>query len=406
MKKLLIAMFALLVLAIPSVCAEMEVSLNNAPLGINNGAYGIPLSVVAGDSLDLNVLYFAELNASDVVIEAELSYGHGKKIEASTDPVDVFEGVLYMRDMTLNLKDDVESTPSGESYTLDVRVKDGRGRTLESEEYLLNVQRKNDLLEIQKVMVPSNIEAGKPVFMTVVVKNLGSDDQDDVYIKVTSPELGLSEEERAGDIKAMDENNGDEDTATIDVPLRIPKNAVEGTYTLTVRAYNDNAAVEAKKTISVKGVQKAADSTDVVALVKALSLKQGKTGVYQLSLLNLGNAAQTYSVSVEGLDGWGAAQVNPLSVKLSPESSQLVDVALTLSDSALVGEHSFTVKVDSDGKTVGELTLTANVEKNTFQVDAMLISVVVLAIVLVALIVVLVKTRKSEDETEVEESYY
>jgi heme/copper-type cytochrome/quinol oxidase subunit 2 len=61
------------------------------------------------------------------------------------------------------------------------------------------------------------------------------------------------------------------------------------------------------------------------------------------------------------------------------------------------------VKSDNAEKTV---TLTANVNK-AGGIDALMISVIVLAIVLVILVVVLVKTRKSSDEmAEAEESYY
>lgn len=399
MKKLLTAMFALLLLAVPSVAAAMDVYVDDVQAG------GAPLSVYAGGSLPVSVTYDVASNASDVVVEVELSYGHGKKTEMSTDPVDAFVGTFYKENLVLKLRDDVETLPSGETYTLTVTVKDGKGVTLESGTFDLALQRKNDVLEVQKVMLPSTLEAGKPAFMTVVLKNIGSDDQDDVYVKVTSSELGLNEEERAGDIAAQDDDE-DEDTATLEIPLRISKDALEGTYTFKIKAYNDNVEVETSKTVFIKGVKKAADSTEVVPVVSSMSLKQGSSGVYKISLLNLGNAAQTYSVSVEGLDGWATYEVNPLKVTLSPDSNQLVDLALTVSDKALVGGHAFTVKVNSDGKEVRELTLTANIEKNTWKIDAMLVSVVVLALVLVVLVAVLVRSRSSGGETEAEESYY
>ena len=402
MKKLLTAMFALLLLvAVPTaLAASMSVSVDNVPaLG------GTPLSVVAGDTLPVQVEYMVDTNASDVVVEVELSYGHGKSVQVATDSVAALSGVYYKKNVQVRLPSTLETSADGEQYSLEVRLKDGKGHTLATQDYDLLVQRKTDVLEIQKVMMPSVLTAGSPAKMTVVVKNVGSDNQDDVYVKVTSSELGISVEERAGDIKSSD--NGDsEDVATIDLPLRVSNNAVEGSYTFTVEAYNDNADVTSTKTVTVNGVRKAADSTEVVPVVNSLNLNQGKSGLYELRLLNLGNAAQTYSVAVSGLDGWATYQVNPLSVQLDPEASQLVDLSLSVSDKALVGEHTFTVKVNSDGKEVRSLTLTANVTKGGLQVDAMLISVVVLAIVLVVLVVVLVKSRKTSDESEVEESYY
>lgn len=398
MKKLLIAMFALLVLAVPSVCA-MTVSVDDVVAGSS------PLSVVAGSNLPIEVTYSVTSNYSDVVVVAELSYGHGKEIEVSTDPVDAYVGTLYKKSLNMQLKNDLETTSTSEGYTLSVRLKDGKGKTLESAEYRLALQRKNDLVEVQRVMMPSYMEAGKVSTMTVVLKNIGSDKQEDVYVTVSSPELGLFEEARARDLMSMD-GNEDKDVATISLPLRLPKEAVEGAYAFKIRVRNDNVDFVTTKTVSIKGMKKAEDSTEAVSQIKSLDLKQGKSGVYRISLLNLGNAARTYKLTAEGIEGWASVEVNPLEITLGPKASQSVDVTLSVSDKALVGEHAFTVKVKTDDKVVREVPLTADVKKSTFEASAMLVSVVVLAIVLLVLVVVLVKSRKSDEETEVEESYY
>ncbi len=415
MKKLLIAMFALLLVVTPSVLAQSsftDASVNLFQVGLGDSIFGMegfggmPISVMSGATLPVSVWFELDTDTSDVVIEAEISYGHGKKTEVSTAPLDVVTDTLYNKKLELKLRDDADLTAPGESLTLSVTMKDGSGRTLAVQDFELLVQRNNDNLEIQEVLGSSTAEAGKATKLTVVVKNTGADEQEDVYVRVTSPELGIDVKERAGDIESMDDD-ADEDVATVDVPLRIPKEAVEGKYTLNIKVYNKNVETSATKTLWVSGAKKAADSTEVVPVVKSLDVSQGATGVYQLNLLNLGNSAQTYTLSVEGLDGWATAQVNPLSLKLNPQASQTVGVGLTVSENALVGEHSVTVKVLSDGKEVRSVTLTANVKEQGVKVNTMLISVVVLAVVLVVLLVLLVKLRKSDEEmTASEESYY
>ncbi len=400
MKKLLTAMFALLLLVMPSVMAYVDVRVD----GMDDIYSRATLSVIPGETIPVEVYFDVANNASDVVVEVELSYGHGKKTEVSTDPIDAFVGTLYKEKVELKIRDDIETSPYGEIYTLSVTIKDGKGKILESTTVDLNLQRENDLLEIQKVMVPSFLEAGKPAIMTVVLKNIGSDEQEDVYVKVQSKELGLELEERAGDIASMDDDE-DEDTATVDFPIRIPKDAYEGVYTFIIEAYNDNVEVSTTKTVSIEGIKKAEDTTEVVPMQKSLNIKQGSSGTYSISVLNLGDSAQTYSISLEGLDGWASYQTIPLGVKVGPEASQLIEVVLSVSDKALLGEHAFTVSIESNGEVVKELPLTANVEKSN-KINAMLISVIVLAIVLVALVIILVKTRKSEDDAELEESYY
>ncbi|MFC1686304.1 FixG Ig-like domain-containing protein, partial [Nanoarchaeota archaeon] len=355
--------------------------------------------------LDIDVWFMVDEDMSDVKVEVELSYG-SKDVEVSTSVRDRVEDVMYKESLDLRVPSNMDVTPTGETYTLTIRIRDGSGTNLAVIEVPVFVQRENDLLEIQKVLGSSTGEAGKPLTWTVVVKNIGSDEQEDVYVKVTSPELGLSVEERAGDIEATDDDE-DEDVATVGVPLRIPADAVEGTYTLFVKVYNDDVESTSTKTLQVSGTKKAADSTEVVPVEQNLVLKQGKAGTYELTLLNLGNSAQTYTLSVSGLDGWATHQVNPLSVKLNPQASQVVNVGLTVSENALMGQHAFNVKVFSDGKEVKDLTLTTQVEGASKEVNTMLISVVVLAIVLLVLLVLLVKLRKADDELEEsEESYY
>ena len=398
MKKLLIAMFALL-LVTPLALASFSVTIDDVATG--------PLSVVAGQKLPIEVVFDMSRNFSDVKVEVELSY-NGKDVEVESEAIDLISGTIYKRNLMLTVPSNIDTTPEGESYTISIRLKDGKGKTLASSDFELTVQRKSDLLEIQKVFGPTSLEAGgKAVFWTVVIKNIGSDEQEDVYVKVSSPELGLLVEERAGDIEATDDD-GDEDVATVDIPLRVEdKNAVEGTYTLYVKVYNDDVEITTTRTLQLSGAKAVTASTEVVPVKKSLEVRQGETGIYKLNLLNLGNSAQTYTLQVEGLGGWAIYQINPLSLTLGPQVSQAIDVGLTVSEDALVGEHAFTVKVLSNGKEVRSVALTTEVEKASKGVSGMVISVVVLAVVLVVLLTLLAKLRKSDEEVEEsEESYY
>jgi len=397
MKKLLIAMFVLL-LVTPLALADFNVFVED----IDN-TYG-PLSVVAGQNLPIEVYFDLSSDYTDAKVEVELSYD-GKEVEAESEAMDIIAGTTYKRSLDLRVPTNIDTTPEGEEYTLSVRLKSGKGKTLASADFDLTVQRKSDDLEIQKVLGPSSAEAGKPVIWTVVVKNIGSKEQEDVYVKIVSPELGLLVEERAGDIEATDEDE-DEDVSTVDVPLRLPKDAYDGTYAVKVTVYNDDFEVTATKSLKVDGTKKAEDSTEVVPVARNLAVEQGATGVYQLTLLNLGNSEQTYSLSVEGLEGWASYQANPLSVVLSPQSNRVVDLGLTVSENALVGEHAFEVKVLSNGEEVREIALTTEVKESSSGVSGMLVSVIVLAIVLIVLIVLLVKMRRPDEVEESEESYY
>ena len=404
MKKLFIALFALLFLAaMPSVLAiTNDISITNVEI---NGGNSEPLSVMAGDVLKIQVEYTAYAAVQDAVIEAELTYGHDKKVEDSSKAIDTVDGTHYIANLEFTIPANIEVTPPGQYYTLSIVAKGKSGEMLTTpEEIRVTVQKANDEISIQKVMT-DYMEAGQITTVTVVAKNIGTDTQDDVYVVVSIPKLGIEKEERMGNIAEIDKGEG-ENVATVDVPLLIPENAVDGSYTMNVEVYNDNTDLNATKTVSINGVQGAEKFVEVISTSNSQEMAQGGTAVYTLRIANLGSSAETYSLSVEGTEGWATYQMNPLVLTLSPESSQMITVSITAADNALIGDHTFTVKAKSESaeKTI---PLTASVGEKKVGFDAMLISVIVLAIVLVILIVLLVKTRKAGDEiSETEESYY
>lgn len=398
-------MFALLICAVilPSVIAgEMSIEVNNFYADM-----GVPICVKIGQTVPIDVTYILDNDASDVVVEAELYYGHGKEVSVSTEALDAVAGVIYTDALSLKIPSDIDTTTPGETYELHVRIKDKKTGVLEGLEadYTVMVQRSNDNLEVQKVM-KSAAEAGKTAVITVVVQNNGADEQEDVYVKVTVPELGISaSEERIGDLVAVDDGDK-EDTATANVYLTIPSNAADGTYSMIVTVYNDNVEVSKTESLKVKGVAGTkVDASEVVPQIMSQEVSQGQSVNYGFIVGNLADSVQSYSVSVSGTDGWATYAVSPLMITLNGKDSQVVNVQLTADKNAIVGQHTFTVSVKNGNEVVKQFTMNANVKTAKTSIDAMLISVIVLAVILVILILILVKSRKSES-TETEESYY
>jgi len=403
MKKILIAMFALLVLAVIPSALAMTVTVKDVVASFEGIVFG-PVSVEAGETIPIKVAFVASDNSNDVVVKAELAY-NGKHVDVESKAIDIMNGTTYVKNLDLVIPKNIDITSPGEAYTLSVELKDGKGKSLDWVEFDVVVQRTNDLVDIQKV-ITNYAQAGEPTLVTVVVKNIGADDQEDIYAKVSIPELNLVAEERMGDLSAIDEGE-DEDVATVDIPLRIPEDAEEGTYTMKIEVSNDDdIEVSTTKSISISGVAPMGKSIEIVPTVTSQDVEQGQTATYSLRVANLGDSTKTYSIYVEGTDGWATYQINPLVLTLSPESSQLITLNIKVNDKALSGEHVFAVKAKS-GETEKSISLNANVKGSTGGFDALLVSVIVLAVVLVILIVALVKTRKaSEEASEAEESYY
>jgi hypothetical protein len=394
MKKVLIAMFALLICAVIPSALAMDVEIK--------GETASKVSVLVGETVPIKVASTFSTNYSDVVLYAELYYGHSKEASEKSEAIDVMTDARYVNNLDLVIPSDIDVTAPGQVYTLRLELVEKSGKVIDSKSVDVTVQKSNDVLQIQRVYV-NYAKAGEPAIITVIAKNVGTDNQSDVYAMVSIPELGVVAEERMGDLTAIDTGD-DEDTAKTGVQLFLPADAEQGTYDMDVEVYNDNVDVLTTQTISIEGSAPAGKFVEIVPTLVYQDVGQGETATYSLRVANLGSKTKTYSISVEGTDGWASYQVTPLVFTISPESSQLVTVGITVKDGALTGEHNFVVKASSD-EADKSISLTANVKGKTGGIDALLISVIVLAVVLVILIVALVKTRKS-DEVEAEESYY
>jgi uncharacterized membrane protein len=400
MKKVLIALFALFalfVLAMPGVMAAMNIDVD--------GSSNSPVSVMRDSTVPIKVTLSETSDYQDVTIEAQLRYEHGKEVEISTQPVDVIAGTTYTRTLNMKIPANIESTVPGEEYALTVSVKDGNGNEIEWQSFDVTVQRTDDQLEIQKVLKSSTVEAGKTLSVTAVVKNTGSDKMDDIYVTMSIPELGLAIEKRLGDLVSVDTEEKD-DTKSVLFELKIPSTAKQGTYTLELKASNDDTETVKKDTITVVGAQNIAQTTDVYASKTIGSVAQGKTTAYDLTLLNVnGDAVSTYTISVQGIDGWATAKVTPDMVTVYKDTTAKATVYITANADAVAGQHIATVTIKSGDSVIKQMNLVTTVTNRGIAVDPLFITAIILAIILLVLIVVFVKTRKGEVKLE-EESYY
>ena len=398
MKKKLFALFAVLLLAIlPSALAMID----NVDV---KGSDSTPISVGIGETIPIEVEFYADSDYNDVVIRAELSYGHGKDIRVVSDVFDAIAGTTYMETLNLVIPSSVEVSPPGEVYTLSVDIKDGKGNTIDERDFDITVQKENDLLEVQKVIAQSTVEAGKPMLVNVVVKNIGSDKQDDVYVTVEIAGLGVYNEEYVGDLESVDDDEG-KDTGIISVPIKIPSTALSGSYVMTVTASNGNVEVSKKVGLTVSGMAKESETSDAIPTVTSQTVAQGKTALYEISVVNLGTSAKTYSVEITGTDGWASYSLNPLTVSLQKDARSQLNVYLTAQDKATAGTHTFTATVKASDGWEKQIVLTADIDAAR-TVDPVLISVIVLAIILVVLIVIFAKSRAKPEALEDEETYY
>jgi len=112
----------------------------------------------------------------------------------------------------------------------------------------ININRDEDDVVIKNAVLSTDtFYSGDIVDVFVDVQNMGSEDKENVYITLENPELDISEKSKLFDLEKFD----DDDSASSIFSIRIPQDAKEGDYLLSVEVVFDGGSDEVVKTISV-----------------------------------------------------------------------------------------------------------------------------------------------------------
>jgi hypothetical protein len=390
---LAIALFLVATVSAGEITNDYTVEIEN----IN--AYNNVVSVVAGETIKIEVYFNSLVDDSDVTVEAEIE-GEKVKVDTMTSSFDVEAGFAYRKVLTLKVPYELKDQLSDMVY-LNIEI-DGKDHKTELEQVKLLVQRPSYNAVVKSLSVPSSIEAGDKLSVEFVLKNMGYNDLDDVYVKASITELGLSQGPVwVGDLVTMEECNDDDcdkDTVAGKLYLDVPFSAKEGVYDLEFTVYNDDTETTEVKQIVIKNDF----SNEVIATNTEKTVAVGEKADFTLLLVNPSDNVKVYTILIES-DGI-TTELEESVVAVGAGSSKTVQFsALAKSE----GSNDFTVSVLSNGKVVQvvDYNLTAEGKK----VNSTVILSIILAIIFVVLLVVLIVllAKKPEKNTEdFGESYY
>lgn len=388
------AIFAIVILAM-SVSA-LDVVIDRVDL---NGLTADSTSVVAGFSgeiLPVKVIFTSNEDEEDVRVIAWLS-GYKDEIEDSSDRIHLIGGSTYTETVSLRLPEDIDLS---EEYRLYVRVEGKTGNVERS--FNIRMQRESYEAELLELQVKSTVKAGAALPITVVVKNKGYEELEDLV--VIARLLGTDVVARAylSDLPSADkEDDDDEDNDAIEKVLTVdvPSNLASGTYTLEVKAENDDFETVAKRSITVTGVDK---MTQVYVAERSKEVKAGEEAEFEVTLVNLANELKVYEFVPEP-NGDLAIETEPTILPVSSGDSRTFVIKATADKK---GSYNFAVKVVVDGKVVSKISLSMKATSGFFDTETTI--AIVLAIIFAVLLVVLIVllTKKPQKVAEFEESYY
>ncbi len=354
-----------------------------------------PLSVIAGDTIEVKVVFTADVDASNVKMKVTLE-GENDDVVATTSKFDVEDGGnTYVRKLTLKVPSELKDDVSGH---VDLVVKIWNSEYATEDNYVLHVQRPSYDFSIKSVTTSNAIVAGTTMPVEVVLKNVGYNDADDVYVTVSIPELNIKQSGYLGDLVSLEDkvckigyNDDDElvtsvdcsdeddtDTASAKLNLDVPYNAKSGVYTVVVEVKNDETTNTVKKEVTIENG------------VSDIALKSGN----DLVVLNPTNQLKVYTV-----------KYNEEAVTVVVPAGESKNVAIAVP----TGDYKFDVVVYSGETVLSTVEFSgSNQEAGVKLTSPVLVLTVILSIVFLVLLVVLVVliTKKPQKTEEFGESYY
>ncbi|MCA9487559.1 MAG: hypothetical protein KC516_01205 [Nanoarchaeota archaeon] len=395
-----IVMFAIVSVSAGEITEKYEVEVDGVLVLKSTDIHLDPVSVVAGDTITVDVYFTALVDDTDVTIDLTLE---GDKVDTQASSVifDVEAGKVYHKKIKIDVPFELKDQRSDNIY-LNVEI-DGKDSKTELPEVTLNVQRPSYNTVIKSLTMPNSISAGETFPVDFVLKNMGYNNLDDLYVEVSIPELGISQGPKwVGDLvyscDAVDCGDNDEDTVAGRLYLDVPYGVVEGVYELEFTVYNDDV-----ETTMVKQIVLNNDfSQEVIVMSTEATVSAGENAVFSLLLVNPTNNVKVYKILAEDVNGLSIS-TEPQIVAVPAGSSKTVSVTAYAEEQ---GNYDFSVNVLSGESLVDSIDFNVMVEGKTTNTTVIL--TIILAIIFLVLLVILIVLigRKPEKTEDFGESYY
>lgn len=388
------------------------------------------IHVERGTDIEIRVEFKSNIDSDRVGVKAWIGGFEFGDVEDRTGIFTVEPEIIYSKFLNLEVPNDIELDE--EEFKLHIEVFDNAGSSELTKSFNLAIRKeRHDLNIIDALFFPSNtVEAGRALRTVVRVENLGEKKEEDVLVKVSIPELGISTknfiDELVSDEEETDDDSEETSESSDELVLFIPENTPSGEYLVEIEVEFNRGhdVITEKKTILVEGKETTIVSKAIISVdMSSQNIEQGQEVPYKFMIANLGNQRTLYSVEVEGASGWGTTKVSPAFVSVDQGDAGEVFVFVKANENAAEGIKTFKADILADGVKVKEVNLNANVVAKEKEVvtttgfqntqRALEIAFVILVVILVILGLVIAfrrvgtRTRESSEPETIEgQTYY
>ena len=407
---LLLAVFTVALFASFASAVSLQLSGFNVQVDDTTLDPTIEQSIVAGDVLPIEVRFTAEEDATNVEVSAWIQ-GFRSETRVDKKAEDLIDGRSSLLPIKLSVPVpvDLDKDDSTErDLILVVRIESDEGSY--EEEFTLKAQRQSHNLDLLLVDFDSVAKVDSTLPVSVVVKNLGRHEEDDTFVTVSIPALGISktaffEDLNPTDVCDDDGNCDKSDSRERRIFVTIPNGVKPGIYDVKVTAVSDDAETTVIRPLSIVGTSV---EGQVLANPAGKTFSLGETATYEMILVNTGNKIAIYNLIPQANDALTVSLSDTLTtVPAGSSKNVLVTVKANRE-----GTFNFGVTAVSDGFSQTALYAATVEGRSSDGVSGTSSNVValtvVLAIIFVVLLIILIVllTRKSERSEEFGESYY
>ena len=348
--------------------------------------------------IDVIVEWEAQANTSYDNVEIEIEFD-GDETESLEFDIESYH--VARETFKVEISDD-EDLLEGDYQNLVITMNDNNGNELDRVVVKLDIKRARNLVEIFDVNFRNGLQAnaGEIFTASVGVANEGRDDEEDVYVVMSIPELSLTTRTDRFDLFTEDyvetESTDDDDEykmykqLLVNLPLTVPS----GVYDVHFKVYFDDGDDYSEEVYSlVVGAGQAYES-QISMDTQYQVASAGKAIVYKVLLEN---PNVDYNVEVEGLN-FGTYEVRTEDGKAY--------VFVSIDEDANFGEYTFNVVVSAGTNVLEEFEVTTKVAQDSANFSdvkqGLEIGFAVLLVILVILGIILVakKLGKGDDLEE------
>ncbi|MFH1591827.1 MAG: putative S-layer protein, partial [Candidatus Woesearchaeota archaeon] len=318
--------------------------------------------------LEIEVENNGDKDIDDVIVEAFLfvkdpTAGEFDRVEdIESDEVNIAEDEKEEFLLTLEVPD--SDIDEDDDYILFVKAYESGHEEdhCAEEEIEIDIERKKHQVVISEFDLSSyELSCGGFITANIDLENLGTSEEEDMFVALNIPELGLEEVSPRFTLEEFDGNND----ISKKLSLKIPSDIKSGTYALIAGAvFDDDEETEVKeKQIIINDCEPGEIVYELktdVDLESVFERNRGDSIVFPIEIMNTGDRFAEYQVVISD-----SGFIDPVTqnVLIGGQKTRFVNVDTKIKEDASFGEHAVNVNVMSGGKLIDSKNLIVRVNQ-------------------------------------------